>query len=194
MKKIFFLSVLMAIVASCDQNEKKVLNQLSQSVEIIENNSQQDSEGQKVAKMLSEVEPLSQSELKNAFPKKIKELLVDDKITVLNQQIIGRFGDKKITLSISDAAGVNNQLAAFFIDSYNMNNEEINNENFKIITKERNGIKTITDYYTANGKSEIRFLYNNRYFVTLANNENNIKANPDELWDAFDINELKNFK
>lgn len=57
-----------------------------------------------------------------------------------------------------------------------------------------NGIKTTSDYYINTGQSEIRFLFRDRYYITLANNNTLIQMTPDQLWDSFDVNVLANFR
>jgi len=195
MKKVILLSVLVVLVMiSCDKKSKQVSTDLSPVKETIQSIQQELSEGQKVAENLSKKTPLAEDELKNAFPKNMNELPVDDKIIVVGQQVMGSFGDNKISLSITDAAGMNNQLASFFIDSYLNNKEFESTDSFQTLRKERNGIKTSTNYYENNGKSELSLLYNNRYLVIVENNDNQIKMTPDQLWEAFDINALENYK
>ncbi|MFD2916591.1 hypothetical protein [Psychroserpens luteus] len=192
MKNVIQSILLLLFCVSCNSEAKKILNELPNEIENIQENNEL-SEGQKVATKLSETTPLSEDALRKAFPKQLKALQVDEKIMVIGQQIMGNFGDKKISLSIVDAAGDNNQLAQQIIDSYAFDKLQ-ETENFKVIKQVRNGIETITDYYKTTVKSEIRFLYNNRFYVTLSNNENRIKLNPDELWDAFDIRVLEPLK
>lgn len=193
MRKIIILIVLALLITSCDKKANQVLKELPKALDTPETTYQQISESQKITEKLAKTTPLTETELQNAFPKKINDLDVDDKITVIGQQIIGSFGKHKITLSVMDAAGINSELGGYFIDSYTYNKEE-ETDNHKIIHKERNGIKTITNYYVYKGGCEINFLYENRYYIMLGNNDNEIKMNPDELWNAFDINALKKFK
>lgn len=192
MKNVIKSILVLLICVSCNSEAKKTLTELPNEIENIQENNEP-SEGQKVAEKLSKMTPFSEDALRKAFPKQLKELSVDDKITVIGQQIIGRFGDGKISLSIADAAGDANQLAQQMIDSYAFNQHQ-ENEHFKVIKQERNGMETLTDYYKTNGESEVRFLYNKRFYITFSNDDNMIKMNPDELWEAFDINTLNGYK
>lgn len=83
-----------------------------------------------------------------------------------------------------------NQLAAQFINSYGYNKLPKETDTFKVVNKERNVIKTYAEYYKKSDKSEIWFLYNNRFYISLSNDDNRIKMTSDELWDAFDNSEL----
>lgn len=191
MKNILKLIIVLFIV-SCNSEAKKILNELPNEME----NSQNDnaaSEGDKLALKLAEITPLSEDELRKAFPKQLKALPVDEDIMVLGQQIIGHFGDKKMSLSIADAAGNASQLAALMMDSYEFYKLK-ESQNLKIVKQERDGMETLTSYYKTTGESEVTFLYNKRFYITFSNNHNTIKLNPDELWDAFDVNALNGYK
>jgi hypothetical protein len=191
MRKLIYI-VILGCLLSCNQEAQKILTELPNEIENIQN-SNEPTEGEKVAIRLSEIAPLSEEALRKAFPKQLKALPLDEDINVLGQQIIGSFGDRKMSLSIADAAGNASQLAAFMINSYEFHKPQ-ESQNLKIVKQERNGMETITDYYKTTGKSEIRFLYNKRFYITFSNNDNSIKLNPDELWEAFDINALKGYK
>lgn len=191
MKQVIII-VLLGCLLSCNQEAKKILTELPNEMENIQESNHL-TEGQKIATELSKMTPLTEDALRKAFPKQLKELPVDKKTTVIGQQIIGSFGDKKISLSIADAAGDANQLAAHMVDSYTYNKPQ-ETEHFKVIKQERNGMETVKDYNKTAVQSEIRFLYNKRFYITLSNNDNRIKLNPDELWEAFDINALNGYK
>lgn len=191
MKQVIII-VLLGCLLSCNQEAKKILTELPNEMENIQESNHL-TEGQKIATELSKMTPLTENALRKAFPKQLKELPVDKITTVIGQQIIGSFGDQKISLSIADAAGDANQLAAHMVDSYTFNKPQ-ETENFKVIKEERNGMETVTDYNKTAVQSEIRFLYNKRFYITLSNNDNRIKLNPDELWEAFDINALNGYK
>ncbi|MEZ4842328.1 MAG: hypothetical protein R2821_12660 [Flavobacteriaceae bacterium] len=193
MKMIFLLCVLALTFVSCENKAKPVVKQILQANEVSESSTQEVSESQKIAEKLAKTTPLTEDELKNAFPKRIKDLEIDKEPIVLGQQVMGMFGDHKISLSVTDAAGTSNQLASHFIDNYSFHNEE-DNESFKWLKKERDGIKTYASYYTSNGQSEITMLLSNRFYVIISNNDNRTKMTPDELWVAIDHNVLKNFK
>ena len=192
MKKIILLIILFVCSTACNQEGRKILTELPNELENIQE-SNDPTEGEIVAKSLSEMTPLSEEVLRNLIPKQMKDLLVDEKITVVGQQVMGSFGEKKFSISIVDVAGVNNQVAAQFIDSYTFDKTK-ETENFKTINEERDGIKTHAEYYRNNGKSEIYFLYNKRFYISFSNDDNQLKLNPDELWKAFDESALESLK
>ncbi|QTY28074.1 hypothetical protein [Flavobacterium sp. CS20] len=194
MKKFILLMVFVTVLISCDKKPKQILTDVLPALKDKGNYTQQISEGQKVATKLSKITPLSEDELKNAFPKHLKGVPVDEKIMVIGQQVVGSFGNHEISLSIADAAGNKNQLAANFINSYTYNKVPEETNNFKVVNTEHSGIKTHAEYFKKNGRSGIWFLYNNRFYISLRNDDNRIKMDPDELWEAFDINALQNFK
>lgn len=192
MKHVIFI-VLLGCLLSCNQEAKKILTELPNEMENMQESNDL-TEGQKVANRLSEITPISEEALRKSFPKALKSLPVDEKIVVIGQQVIGSFDDRKIAISITDAAGINNQLAAHFIDGYRYNKLPEENDSFKVVKKERDGVETHTDYYKKTGKSEMSFLFNKRFHISISNNDNRVKLTPDELWEAFDINALNGYK
>lgn len=192
MKHLIFI-VLLGSVLSCNQEAKKIQTELPNEMEKMQE-SNNPTEGQNVANRLSEITPISEEALRRSFPEALKALPVDEKNVVVGQQIIGSFGGKKISLSITDAAGINNQLAAHTIDGYRYSKVPEENDSFKVVKKERDGVETHTDYYKKIGKSEMSFLFNERFHISLSNNDNRVKLTPDELWDAFDISVLEPLK
>ncbi|OBX24992.1 hypothetical protein LX77_03363 [Gelidibacter algens] len=191
MRKLIYI-VILGCLLSCNQEAQKILTELPNEIENVQE-SNEPTEGEKVAIRLSEIAPLSEEALRKAFPKQLKALPVDEDIMVIGQQVIGGFGDRTITLSIVDAAGPNNQIAAQLIDSYAFDKPQ-ETENFKIVNQERDGIETHAEYYKYSGKSEMSFLFNKRFYISLSNNDNRVKLNPDELWEAFDISVLEPYK
>lgn len=178
MKRPILITAFLFLLLACQEKEKQGLTQIKQVLNQTKSTQQEESKGQIVANKLANTIPLNEDQLRDAFPKRINDLAVDDRITVIGQQIIGNFGNHKITLSVMDASGINSQAAAHFLDSYSYNKDEFS-EGFKIIRKERNGIKTTSDYYTTQEQSEIRFLFRDRYYITLANNNTLIQMTPD---------------
>jgi hypothetical protein len=192
MKNLISSVLVVLLCVSCNSEAKKILNELPNEMENIQENNEL-SAGQKVAQKLADITPLSADAMRKAFPKQLNPLHVDENVVVIGQQIIGSFGDKKVSISIADAAGEANQLAAHMVDSYALD-EHQETQNFKVVKQERNGMETLSDYYITTGKSEIRFLYHQRFYVTFSNNDNKVKMNPDELWEAFDVNALKGYQ
>lgn len=191
MNRIIYIMFLGCLL-SCNQEGRKMSNELPNDIENVEDGNDP-TEGEKVAKKLSEITPLSEDVLRNLFPKQMKGLSRDENVVVMGQQVMGSFGDEKFSLSIVDAAGYNNQIAAQIMDSYAFDKPQ-ETEIFKVIKEERNGIETITDYYKKSREIEMRFLYNKRFYITWDIHDNSTQITPDQLWDAFDLGALEPFK
>lgn len=190
--KPFLYVMLLGCLLSCNQESRKILTELPNEIDSFQD-SNDPTEGEKVAKALSEITPLTEDVLRNLFPKQMKGLSKDESIVVVGQQVMGSFGDMKFSLSIADAAGVYNQLATHIIDSYEFDDAQ-ETDIFKVIKEERNGIKTTTDYYKKTGEIEMRFMYDKRFYITWDIHDNSSQMTPDQLWEAFDISALEPFK
>lgn len=134
---------------------------------------------------LQEQEPLSNEELKAAFPKTIRDLKLDKEPVIVGQTISGHFGGRKLTLGITDTAGENYRVATYFLDALADTNFTDTSET-KYIKKDRNGIMTFAKHYIGS-HTELEFLYKDRFYISLLS-----EMEPDELWNAFDIESLSN--
>ena len=173
MKRIITIAVISCFIA-CKQETK------------VQDESQQDTKN--VVQQDSKKIPYTKAEFKEAFPKSINGLLLDDKFFNENQMAMGTYGDDKIELVITDCSEKHKGLEKTFYMAYDiklLEDEDATHEN-----KERNGIKTINNYRKHSKSSEIVFIYHNRWYVVLKGEG----MSPDELWNAFDINLLKKFK
>lgn len=73
-------------------------------------------------------------ELVQAFPKELTGLPLDKVSAIPSmQQVVGQFGNRKISLSIADAAGEKNVLATLFIGNYSLVNPSAENRKFSNI-------------------------------------------------------------
>lgn len=144
--------------------------------------------------------PLTEAELLEAFPKQLGGLSGDSSTqprVTSDNSVVGSFGEHtiRIRMEILDAAGQNAMGAVLPLKMLHLNKvtSEMNNT-IRYSKKERNGIMTFgTDRdedTKADFHSELRFLYNDRFYVTLEGKNMNVEA----LWDTFDLNALKNFK
>ncbi|MBO3099167.1 hypothetical protein [Gelidibacter pelagius] len=144
--------------------------------------------------------PLTEAELLEAFPKHLGGLSGDSSTqprVTSDNSVVGSFGEHaiRIRMEILDAAGQNAMGAVLPLKMLHLNKvtSEMNNT-IRYSKKERNGIMTFgTDRdedTKADFHSELRFLYNDRFYVTLEGKNMNVEA----LWDTFDLNALKNFK
>ncbi|MBD0779282.1 hypothetical protein HPE56_15890 [Maribacter sp. ANRC-HE7] len=188
MKTILKFTIVLLLMASCHSEAKKVTKELLKTVEQTEEKgADQPSDFDKITNGLLQKTPLTDEELLGAFP---KELIGHplDKVSAIPymQQVVGQFGNRKISLSIADAAGKNNPLVTTFLGFYSY--VPPSTDKIKLIKIERDGIKTISE--TKYNETEMKFIYDNRFHVSLS-----AKAmDPDELWNAFDINALRGYK
>ncbi|MBD0779284.1 hypothetical protein HPE56_15900 [Maribacter sp. ANRC-HE7] len=146
--------------------------------------------------------PLTNNQLIAAFPKKLNPLSLDpseqNKIEpeITDTQLVaGSFGDDTIRMEILDAAGPKAVGAIIPLKMLHLNKITSESNNTIRYTKiERNGNLTFGTDRAANTKadfqSELRFLYDNRFYVTLEGKG----MDTDALWKAMGIGNLSRFK
>lgn len=191
MKNLLKSIMILLFAVSCNSETKKKIDGVSKENDRIEKNETPlETEIKKLKKELLKKTLLLDEELLQAFPKNLIGYPLD-KVNALPgmAQVYGQFGNGKIWLSISDAAEGRNSIATSFIGSYYYvppaSEKSTNSENSKI---ERNGIKTIsTNKYN---ETEIQLLFDNRYKITLGAKG----MSPEELWQAFDLTSLEEYK
>lgn len=173
MKRIITIAFISCFIA-CKQETKA------------QDESQQDT--QNVVQKDFKKTPYTKAEFKEAFPKSIGGLPLDDKFFSENQMANGTYGDGKIELQIIDCSEKHNGLQKTFLMAYNI--KQFDDEDTKHENKERNGIKTISNYRINSKRCDIAFVYHNRWYVVLRGEG----MSPDELWNTFDIDVMKKFK
>lgn len=201
MKNILKLTLVILLLVSCkDANKSKALESVMDDV--VGNNDAVNEKYNLLLKELGKKTPLTVTQLKEAFPKKLSILNLDateeNKVEpriIDNQLVAGNFGDDTIRVEILDAADQKAVGAIIPLKMLELNKVTSENNNTIRYSKQmRNGILTFGTDRDADTKSdfqsEIRFLYNNRFYVTLEGK----KMTTDQLWEAFDINSLKSFK
>tara|TARA_R110000796_G_scaffold23445_7_gene67126 strand:- start:10283 stop:10909 length:627 start_codon:yes stop_codon:yes gene_type:complete len=146
--------------------------------------------------------PLTNDQLIEAFPKKLSTLSLDpseqNKIEaeITDTQLAsGSFGDDTIRMEILDAAGQKAIGAIIPLKMLHLNKITSESNNTIRYSKiERNGILTFGTDRDADTKAdfqaELRFLYNNRFYVTLEGKG----MDTDALWKAMGIENLSGFK
>lgn len=140
---------------------------------------------------------LTNEQLLEAYPKKLNSLRLDlneGRITS-SKTVVGSFGNNTVRMEILDAAGENMMGAIIPLKILHINKiTSENNNTIRYSKVERNGILTFgTDRdkdTKADFQSELRFLYNNRFYVTLEGKEMNV----DKLWNTIGIENLEKFK
>ncbi|MCK0157029.1 hypothetical protein MWU65_07540 [Cellulophaga sp. F20128] len=188
MKTILKFTIVLVLMASCNSEAKKGTKDALKAVEQTEEKSADKlSDFDKITNELLKKTPLTDEELLAAFPIELMGYSLD-KVNAIPymQQVVGQFGGRKISLSVADAAGKNNSLVTTFLGFYSY--VPPSSESNKLIKIERNGIKTISEF--KDNETEMRLLFDNRYYITLS-----AKAlNPEELWKALDIHILRGYK
>jgi len=144
--------------------------------------------------------PLTEDQLITAFPKKLGKLNAsenrnDDPRITSQKSVLGRFGDDSVRMEILDGAGENAVAVVLPLKMLHLNKiTSENNNTIRYSKKERNGILTfgtdLDEDTQSEYQAEIRFLYDNRFYVTLQGK----KMDVDALWNASGIDNLKRFK
>lgn len=188
MKNILQTILVLLVCVSCNSEAKKITKDLLKAVEQIEEKStHQPSDFDIITNELLKKTPLTDEELVQAFPKELMGYTIDKVNAIPHmQQVVGEYGNRKILLSVADAAGKNNPLVTTFLGFYSFVPPSTDKK--KSIKIERDGIKTISE--TKYSETEMTLIYDNRFYISL-----NTKAmNPDEIWEAFDIHVLKGYQ
>ncbi|MGZ0016150.1 hypothetical protein [Yeosuana sp. AK3] len=187
MKRITLILILIVVIYSCGNDSKKADHSTFNTSQIEAQEEALLDSPEDLKELLTKTTPLKEAEFKEAFPKSIRNLPLDDEVEIINQQGYATYGNKKITLSIYDCVGKNYGKAALFGTVYNIKAQDIDDTKYSNIT--RDAIKTISTHRVNRNQSDITFLHKNRWYVVLTGNT----MNPDELWSAFDLKALNNF-
>ncbi len=196
MKNLFKITIVVLLLISCkDTNQSKAMEGIID--EVTGENVNIDEKYAQLMEKLGTKTLLTNAQLLEAFPKKLGSLKLDTnegKITS-SESVIGTFGDGIIRMEILDAAGANIMGAIIPLKMLEINKiTSENNNTFRLSKKEHSGILTFgTDRDKSVGadyESDIRFLYDNRFYITLEGKG----MNTDELWDAINIDDFKRFK
>tara|TARA_R110000737_G_scaffold328267_1_gene342875 strand:- start:2322 stop:2933 length:612 start_codon:yes stop_codon:yes gene_type:complete len=199
MKNLLKLTLVLLILVSCKDAPESKESKISEGLinEITGKNDNVNERYNLLMKDLSTKTLLSNEQLLEAYPKKLGSLKLDTdegRITS-DKTVMGSFGDGTIRLEILDAAGENMTGAIIPLKMLHLNKitSEYNNT-IRYSKKERNGVLTFGTDRDKDTKSdyqaELRFLYDNRFYVTLEGKAMNV----DELWDAIGVDDLKRFK
>lgn len=192
------LMLLTFIVASCKSDKN---NKSNSNIESIIKEAKVLGNEEEYALLFEELlakKALSIEQLLEAFPKKLGNLEIDSgqtemgnsDSTVSGSVIKGSFGNNAIKMVITDCGGNNAGLAIMNIKGYDLLHLE-SDDNTKYLKKERNGIKTSGIYTVANNQSELKFVFDKRFYVTLEAEGMTV----DELWGILNVNtSLKRFK
>ncbi|CAH8285003.1 hypothetical protein EV196_101133 [Mariniflexile fucanivorans] len=202
MKNLFKLVLVILLLVSCKDAQKSSDSKESQITEgllneVMGNNVDID---KKYALLMEELKTktlLTDQELLEAYPKKLGNLKLDSNEARItgDKTVVGSFGDNTVRMEILDAGGENVMGAIIPLKMLELNKitSEYNNT-IRYSKKERNGILTFgTDRdedTKADYQSEIRFLYDNRFYVTLEGK--NMDSN--KLWGVLGVENLQRFK
>lgn len=192
------LLLLTILVSSCksDKNNKSNSNieSIIKEVKVLGN----EEEYTLLFEELLAKKALSNEQLLEAFPKKIGDLELDNgqpkmgnpDSTVNDAVISGNFGNNTIKMVITDCAENNAGLAIMNIKGYDLIHLE-SDDTTKYSKKERDGIKTSGVFLVGRNESELKFVYDKRFYVTVEAEGITV----DELWETLNVNtSLKRFK
>ena len=202
MKNLFQITLVVLLLTSCRETPKSSDSKESKIIESITNEvmGKNVTIDEKYAQLMEELKtktPLTDAQLLEAFPRKLGDLKLDTnegRITS-SETVLGTFGDGIIRIEILDAASENMMSAIIPLKMLEINKITSENKNtIRYSKKELNGILIFgidrNEDTKADYQSEIRFLYNNRYYVTIQGKRMDVDA----LWNSIDINDLKKFK
>ena len=196
MKYLLKLLLVTSLLVSCKEAPDSKITDGVMS-EVTGNNDNINERYSLLLKELSTKTTLTDDELIKAFPKKMRNRDLDDLKPVItgNQLVAGSFGNNSVRMEILDAAGEKAVGAVLPLKMLHLNNiTSENNNTIRYTKKTRNGLLTFgidRDKNTkADFQSELRFLYDNRFYVTLQGKG----MDTDALWEAADISSLKTFK
>ena len=197
MNKLLKAVLILLFLVSCKEtNKSKAMESVID--EVMGKNVDIDEKYNLLLKELGTKTLLTDEQLFEAFPKKLGNLNLDSKEDIIksSKSVIGSFGDGTLRMEILDAAGANAYGAIIPLKMLHLNKitSEYNNT-IRYTKKELNGILTFgtnRDKDTkADFQSELRFLYDNRFYVTMEGKEMDVDA----LWGVLDAeNSLKPFK
>lgn len=200
MKMILKLAVVALLLVSCkDSNESKIMDGLIN--ETTGRNQNLNEKYDLLLKDLGTKTLLTDEQLMEAFPKKLGNLNLDGlenntapRITG-NKTVVGNFGNGAVALEILDGAGENASGAIVQLKMFQLNTvTSENNNTIRYSKKERNGFLTFgTDREedtNSNYQSEICFLYDNRFYVTIEGKGMDV----DKLWQTLYVDDLKKFR
>jgi hypothetical protein len=202
MKNTLKLILVLVFLVSCKDTTKSIDAKESQIMEgilneVIGNNVNIDEKYAKLMEDLKTKTLLTDEQLLEAFPRKLGSLSLDSneaRITS-SETVKGSFGDDAIQMEILDAAGKNVMGAIIPLKMLHLNKiKSENNNTIRYSKKEHNGILIFgtdrDDDTKADYQSEIRFLYDDRFYVTLEGKGMDV----DQLQGALNFEDLKRFK
>lgn len=196
MKNLLKLTLAVLFLVSCKDSKESQIKEVILN-EVTGNNVNIDEKYALLMEELKTKKLLTNEELLEAYPTKLGNLSLDSneaRITS-SKTVKGSYGGDAIQMEILDAAGENVIGAIIPLKMLELNKvTSESNHTIRYSKIERSGILTFgTDRdedTKADYQSEIRFFYDNRFYVTLQGK----KMNVDKLWDAIQLDDLKHFK
>lgn len=195
MKKNFLFLLFIGLLLSCQdtKNSDKKVDSISSAIENekeeILTNPLQDRESEKAAyKALKKKTPLTNEQLFAVLPKDINgnKPIGDYALQVSSQLTSGMYepiGKKGYNFFIEDGVG-SSAIVRNFFDSYKIKPQGPPETEY--IYSERDGYKTIAFLQPNITRNDIRFVYNNRFRISLEGPDD-----PDVLWSYIDFENLK---
>lgn len=168
------LLIAFLFVVGCKDNQQ--ISNIKSAAKILEVNDA-------ATKDLSSKTPLTHQQFEAIFPLKIQNMERDFiMVSTEVSNVHGTFGEGKIDLKITDAAGAFGPgLITMFEAIYNASESSISTV---VLTKKvRNNIKTIGTHHPDYNDGSMEFIYRNRFHVII----NAKNMTPDDIWNLFDV-------
>jgi len=193
MKHQFYILTLLLLIISCKDSTVKEKNStlkttISSAIEKAADHSYRDTGSQEdLYKALKKKTPLTNDQLFAILPKEINGNTPTNKyaLQISSQLTSGMYGPvgKNYSFFIQDGTG-SSAIVRNFFDSYKIKSQGPPQREY--IYAERDGYKTIAFLQPTIKRNEIRFVYNNRFRITLEGPEP-----ADMLWSYIDFENLK---
>lgn len=195
MKKNFVFLLFIALLLSCqntknsDNKENSISSAIENEQEEVLPNPLQDGESEKTAyKALKKKIPLTNEQLFAVLPKHINgnKPIGDYALQVSSQLTSGMYkpmGKKGYSFFIEDGVG-SSAIVRNFFDTYKIKPQGPPETEY--IYSERDGYKTIAFLQPNISRNDIRFVYNNRFRISLEGPDD-----ADVLWSYIDFENLK---
>jgi hypothetical protein len=185
MKANYFTLLLSLLFLACGSDAEKTNRRITTAIENAKQESAEN-ENKEVKKSLNKKDRLTKEQLLELFPEKIGPHNKFNVYVAPGESVAtGTYGDlkKPFTFSVSDGAGRSSIVENFDLT---YQSDLKGPEGTEYIKKERGNFKTLAFDQPGLHISNIAFIYNQRFRITLEGPEN-----PDKLWEYIDFTNLK---
>lgn len=185
MKTKYYILIISLFILACGSDAEKTKRTITSA---IENTNKKSAENEKkgIKKILNKKDRLTKEQLQELFPEMIGPHKKYSVYVAPGESVAsGTYGDlkKPFNYSISDGAG-----SSAIVENFNLTylSDLKGPEGTEYIKKERGNFKTLAFNQPSLQLSNITFIYNDRFRITLEGPES-----PDKLWEYIDLENLK---